>query len=60
MAQWLNKSRKRKSLALLYMKNSHSNHILNTFVQKPGNHMVALQWSPCYVQQNMSQSISPS
>ena len=22
------------------MKNSHLNHILNTFVQKPGNHMV--------------------
>ena len=33
---------------------------LNTFVQKPGNHMVALQQPPCYLQQIMSKSISPS
>ena len=42
------------------MKNSHSNHILNTFVQKPGNHMVTLQQFPCYLQQIMSQSIYKS
>ena len=41
------------------MKNSHSNHILNTFVQKPGNHMVILKQLPCYFQQIMSKSISP-
>ena len=41
------------------MTNSHSNDIFNTFVQKPENHMVALQQSPCYLQQVMLQSISP-
>ena len=42
------------------MKNPHSNDILNTFVQKPENQMAALQQSPCYLEQIISQSISLS
>ena len=52
--------KEKKILEIIVDEKLTLNHILNTFVQKPGNHMVALQQSPCYLQQVMSQSISPS
>ena len=37
--------KEKKILGIIVDENSYSNHILNTFVQKAGNHIVALQQS---------------